>query len=112
MALESGTRKRSLFTIMYDRLMVIKIIDKKMYQRILNGIPLSSCIHSAMKNVHLHEVLRFRKHSNAFTYMILAFLTNKVSYPPTLECLLTFWRNGGAHLIKDYSAAFLLQSIP
>lgn len=46
-------KKHSLFTIMFDQLMVIKVMDFKIYERMLNGISSSNwMMHTAMKNVH------------------------------------------------------------
>lgn len=89
---------------MYDRLMVIKTTDNSMYTRILNAITLTNWVHSAMKNVNLHELLHFQTNVYGLFDRITAFLTNKVvRYSPTKESLLMFLRNGGAHLTKDYS---------
>ncbi|XP_034589008.1 uncharacterized protein [Setaria viridis] len=102
-ARENGTRKCTLFTKLFDRLIVIKGKDYRMYTRILRSITLSNWIHSSMKNVHLHELLRFKQPSKSFTDRISDFLSGRVRYLPTVEGLLVFRRNGGAHLIKDYS---------
>lgn len=81
---ESAPRKWYLFTIIYDRLMVIKTTDNSMYTRILNAITLTYWVHSAMKNVHLHELLRFQKNVYSLSERITALLTNKVvRYSPT-----------------------------
>lgn len=103
-ALELGTRKLSLFTVMYDRLMILKVLNNAMYGRILQAIPLTNWLHNAMKNIHLHEILRFRGSTGtSLMPRIAAFLKNSIGYAPTREDELRFWRNGGAHLIKDYS---------
>lgn len=101
---ENGTNKNALFSIIFSRLLVIKVDDPQKYKSIVQKITPTNWIHNAKKNVHLHELLRYsHKTPTNLSEKIAYFLKTEVRYKPTTDDLLVFRRNGISHLVKDYS---------
>lgn len=99
-------RKSDLFGNMYNTLETIRILDNKKYGNIVGKILCGrqNWISKAKRNAHLHAVLRYRPcNGRSVKVKIKSFMTGKVTYKNTTASLLTFRRNGHAHLVKDNS---------